>query len=158
MGIEVLLASSGLSDAARADVAGTMRTMRCGERYIDPVLVVPEPGASVTPVAMTAASVGGGDWFYNSVTGAGQSGVAGGTGLNNIGLLVRTSGKFTYVDAQTFLVYDGRVSLKCIVPTGVTLNSGWTWASVTGVSDCGDNSPTPTAVLQVRKQSDIQAF
>ena len=58
-------------------------------------------GTAPPPIYVSANALGGANWCYNSGTGAGQQGVAGGVGLNNIGLLIRTYGKVTYVDSST---------------------------------------------------------
>ncbi len=57
----------------------------------------------VAPVFMINKAIGGGD--LNQYT----LGVAGGTGVNNIGLLIRTSGKVSYVNttSQFFYIDDG---------------------------------------------------
>lgn len=46
---------------------------------------------------------------YNPLTGAGQQGVSGGQGLNNIGLLVTVFGRVTWVDesSNAFTLSDG---------------------------------------------------
>lgn len=58
---------------------------------------------AVPPLAVPNKSIGGG--ALNDYT----PGVEGGTGLNNIGLLIRTWGKVTYVDsvAKCFYINDG---------------------------------------------------
>lgn len=55
------------------------------------------------PLAMTNAAIGGG--MLNQYT----PGVEGGAGLNNIGLLIKTWGKVTFVDAtnKVFYIDDG---------------------------------------------------
>ena len=70
-------------------------------------------------------------------TGAGQRGVIGAHGINTIGLLIRTFGRFTFVDSHTFTVDDGSGNaVKCVAPDGVAINSGWHYARVTGVCSC----------------------
>ncbi len=58
---------------------------------------------TIKPLAMSNCAVGGGQ--MNEYT----PGVAGGAGLNNIGLLIRTWGTVTYVDAaqKFFYIDDG---------------------------------------------------
>ncbi|HOM73298.1 MAG TPA: hypothetical protein PLP86_13740, partial [Armatimonadota bacterium] len=72
--------------------------------------------------------------------------------LNNIGLLVRTCGKFTYID-------DGSgINLKCIVPDDVTLDENWTFVAVTGISSCEMVGDELHRLLLVRSQSDITSY
>jgi hypothetical protein len=80
-------------------------------------------------------------------------------GPNNIGLLVTTFGKFTYVDAQTFTIDDGSgVNLKCIVPNGVILTPSWTYVAATGISSCENVLGELHRLLAVRGQGDIAPF
>lgn len=57
----------------------------------------------IKPVYLSNSAIGGGD--LNQYT----KGVAGGIGVNNIGLLIRTYGKVTYVNttSQFFYIDDG---------------------------------------------------
>jgi len=94
-----------------------------------------------------------------AVGGAGQRGVTGGFGLNNIGLLVRIWGRFIYVDASSFLVDDGGgTPVKCVVPEGVTLDPAWQYVGVTGISSCYKSGDDLMPLLRVRDASDIGAF
>ncbi|MCX8053140.1 MAG: hypothetical protein N3B12_04980, partial [Armatimonadetes bacterium] len=63
----------------------------------------PAAGEEVRPLAMNNAAVGGGR--LNEHT----PGVEGGVGMNNIGLLIRTWGKVTFVDETNkfFYINDG---------------------------------------------------
>ena len=71
-----------------------------GERYIyaQSVNVLSSGNPLPNPLGMPLRSLGGGDWNYNPTTGAGQKGVTGGVGLNNIGLRVRVWGRLTEYD------------------------------------------------------------
>jgi hypothetical protein len=57
----------------------------------------------ISPVSLTNKNLGGGDFFYDPGTGAGQIGVEDGVGVNNIGLLVKTCGTVTAVGATLLL-------------------------------------------------------
>jgi len=110
-------------------------------------------------VAMPIRSVGGGDWHWDIITHAGQRGVAGGIGLNNIGLLVKTWGKYTKVDDTAFTLDDGSgTPLRCEVPSTVTLQEGWTYVVATGVSSMDMIDGQPTRVLRLRMQDDVQSI
>jgi len=100
-------------------------------------------GAAPDPLGISNRALGGGQ--FNQYT----PGVADGVGLNNIGLLVRTWGTVTYVDAaqQLFYIDDGsglddksgftgvRVSYKDLAPgnTFTPPNQG-DRVAVTGIS------------------------
>ena len=139
-GIRVDKASHGLSRYQRADVSGILRTNSDGERYIDASSAAYPPfpkWRSVYTLGMSNRLLGGGDWDYNGASGAGQKGIAGRSGVNNIGLLVKTWGKFTKTSDTTFTLDDGSgVNVKCIAPSGVTLNSPWVHVAVTGMLSC----------------------
>lgn len=75
------------------DVYGELATNSAGERYIDASSFTIAGSGSVKPLGLTNRRLGGGNWCYDSETGAGA--VTGGNGLNNIGLLVKTWGRVT---------------------------------------------------------------
>ena len=134
-GIRVGKAGHGLAVGNRVYVDGTVQTESNKERYIEATTVLPSGDGSVAPVLVNNRGLGGGDWYYCSVTGAGQMGVQGDSGLNNIGLLVKTWGRYQQVDATTFTVDDGSgLSVRCTVPSGTFLYSGWQYVSVAGIS------------------------
>ena len=62
--------------------------------------VLPEGSGSVAPLCMNNLAVGGGAIV-------GQVGITGASGLNNIGLLVRTTGMASANNATTFSISDG---------------------------------------------------
>jgi parallel beta-helix repeat protein len=127
-GIRVNKAGHALSEGMRARVIGILTTNEDGERCIEATdasrCTSPFDKGSVISLGMSNKMIGGGDWQYNSITGAGQRGVLGGIGLNNIGLLIRTFGKV--VDRDTSLIptwykiSDGSPtgSIKVVVPAG----------------------------------------
>lgn len=89
--------------------------------------------AEVAPLAVSNRALGGG--ALNQYT----PGVAGGVGLNNIGLLVKTSGKVTAVDTANscFYIDDG---------TGLLDGSGHVGVRVAYDNLAAGNSITPPAV------------
>lgn len=101
-----------------------------GERYIDATAgtVNGEPGTTVIkPLSMTNITLGGG-------LGA-QPGVLGGVGLNNVGLLVRTTGRVSnpLESATEFTVDDGSaVNVRVICPSGAPADGKF--VIVTGIS------------------------
>ncbi|MDO8586337.1 MAG: hypothetical protein Q7T82_04795 [Armatimonadota bacterium] len=104
---------------------------------------------SLAPLAMGNAATGG--------TAAGlQQGIKNAFGLNNIGLLVATFGKFTYVDPTTFTLDDGSgANVKCMAPTGVSIQPGWKYVAVTGISSCEKVGAGLHRLLRVRCREDI---
>lgn len=155
-GIRVAGVWPGIALGTTAGVIGTTGTDANGERFIQPTSVVSVGAADIRPVGIGNLSVGGGDWFFNSATGAGQQGIAGASGLNNIGLLTRTWGTFHLLDASTFTLDDGSgVSVKCVVPLGVTLDANWKQAVVTGISSCEKPANAINRLIRVRMQSDL---
>lgn len=142
------------------DTNGLAATDDNGERYIIPLFYgffdyVMEP---IKPFYLNNCSLGGGDCFYNAATGIGQQGIAGAIGLNNIGLLVTTSGRVTERSSGWFCIDDGSgVGVKCVMPNGVILDSGLDYVTVTGLSSCEkDESGDLHRVLRVRAQEDIR--
>lgn len=157
-GMRVDEASHGLIIGKRVDVTGSVDTNSHGERYVLADLVTERGTGSVCPIALALSALGGGNWQYDSDTGAGQMGVIGGTGLNNIGLLVRVCGAFHYVNDHEFTVSDGNASVKCVVPANVTLNQSWQCVGVTGISSCEKVTGGLGRLVLVRNQSDIVSF
>ena len=109
---------------------------------------------------MCNRTVGGGDFFLNyNGDNCGQEGVQKASVLNNIGMLIMTSGVFTYIDSRTFTIDDGSgVNVKCIVPESVTLNESWTYIGVTGISSCEKVGNDLQRLLRVRSQSDLTPY
>ena len=86
------------------NLSGYTGTVSFERRIAQPItLSVISTGGEARPLLMTNQAIGGGD--FNIYT----NGVDGGGGLNNIGLLVCTTGKVTYVDTgqRYFYVNDG---------------------------------------------------
>ena len=79
----------------KVDVAGTIYTNSDGERYIAANSVTLNGSGDITPVAMSNKAIGGAGFMFNATAGVGQRGISGATGLSNIGLLIKTSGKCT---------------------------------------------------------------
>jgi len=128
------------------------------ERFIAASSVTQTGSASVRPLAMPIKHLGGADWLYPQ-TGAGQKGVTGGCGLNNIGMLVRVAGKFGYIDPSTFTVDDGSGEpVKCVVPAGVTISQSWTNVGVTGICTCEKSGGVTKPVILLRRRIDIQTY
>lgn len=93
-------APQGIAGGAMVDVGGVIRTSADGERYIDGTVCAAPGSYDIRPLGMNNKWLGGAGWNYNPGTGAGQAGVSGGAGLNNIGTLVKVWGKVNRLTAE----------------------------------------------------------
>ncbi|MCX6376296.1 MAG: right-handed parallel beta-helix repeat-containing protein [Armatimonadetes bacterium] len=111
------------------------------------------------PLGLTNGILGGTD--YQWAADQGQQGVLGGTGLNNIGLLVTTFGNVNYAGTDYFYVDDGsklddgsgHIGVKVSAPGFTIPTSGF--VIVTGISSCEKVGSDLIRLLRVRKQADI---
>ena len=141
------------------EVIGMPTTSPNGERCLTGCVYKVKSQASARPMAMCIRSLGGGPFGL-------QQAIDGGLGLSNIGLLVRTWGSITEIEQPAppelptwFKIDDGSgVSVKCALPAGVTVEQGWTWVAVSGISSCENDGGALRRVIRVRKQDDIVAF
>jgi hypothetical protein len=126
--------------------------------YLYALSAVPAGSGEAKPLYMVSRAVGGSDWQYDPLTGVRQRGVSS-SGLNNIGLLIKTSGAFHYDTPDTFTIDDGSgVHVKCVTAPGVSIEQYREFATVTGVSSCEKFGSELRRLIRVRSQSDIQAF
>jgi len=144
-------------------VSGTLGTNSDGERVITSATVRSlGAGTPAKPLDLVNRDLGGGDWNYNSSTGAGQQGMTGRVGLNNIGLLVRTTGCVSDSNdtAKTFNIDDGSFlgPIKVAAPSTVTVPSDGTYVGVTGLSSCETQSGNVVPVLLTRCQDDRRDY
>lgn len=126
-GIRVNKTAHGRTVGQVVNVTGTPQTLDSGERCIvaDDVTATGATG-DVQPMVLNNRSLGGGALGL-------QEGIAGGVGLNNIGLLVRMTGKVKTTGTGWFMIDDGSgVSVKIVG----TAPSGNPYVSVTGASSC----------------------
>ena len=123
-GIRINKTVHGLTVGARVNVVGTMQTSPDGERYVDAIRVDGAGTGSLRPLWLVGRMLGGANWNYVPATGAGQMGVRGGVGLNNMGLFVKIVG---YVTCQT--------SDYIYVDDGSALDDGSGYVGVRVVSD-----------------------
>ena len=163
-GLRVEKAGHGLQPGMRADVTGVVLTNSSGERYIFGVTAIANGTGDVKPLALNNRALGGGDWRYDPATGAGQRGVTGAVGLNNIGLLVKTCGRVTVASSSGmwFIIVDGsvpegssRLPPKVLTPPGVSLPLVQSFVTVTGVSSCEPSGPDLRSVILPRSAGDI---
>ena len=139
-GIRVGKTAHGHSPSERVDVVGVLKTDPANsERYIDASDISQNGTGSVAPLGMINRSLGGGDFFYDPNTSPGQRGITGGTGVNNIGLLVGTWGRISELDPanppQWFRITDGSNVQTTVAypPFAYALND---FVTIAGISSC----------------------
>lgn len=146
-GIRARLKGHGLSEGDLTQVRGTVRTAGTGERYIEAASAPSGDSAEVGPLGVPIRALCGTGWRFDPGTAIGQMGMAGGFGLNTVGLLVRTWGTVTQTGAGYLYIDDGSglrdgtlsgseenvgVRIKCD-PAGYSRGMA---LSVTGASSC----------------------
>ena len=147
-GIRVDSLGYALSAGMEADIAGRVRTNSDGERYVDAATALQDGMGNIEPMLMISRGLGGGDWAYNGSAGAGQKGVFGGAGLNNIGLLVNVVGRVMFADTGNGYFYlddgsalddgSGHLGVKTLgtVPVGEGQDPVGKYVKVIGISSC----------------------
>ncbi|MCS7300217.1 MAG: Ig-like domain-containing protein, partial [Fimbriimonadales bacterium] len=98
------------------------------------------------------------DFYYNAATGEGQRGMAGGAGLNVIGLLVQVTGTVTQAAPDHFLLADGDGrAVKVWLTPGMVAPPVGSLARATGVVSPQriGNELYPT--IRIRRPEDVQA-
>jgi hypothetical protein len=133
MRVAVPAAVAGLVRGSVVNVIGTLGTTPEGERCLTgPIVIIVTTHTPLTPLGMPNRSVGGGDWGTPLL---GQYGVLGGTGLNNVGLLITTWGKVTEKGSGYMLITDGSQDAIRVSTAGLsTLPSLNDYISVIGIS------------------------
>ncbi|OFX14112.1 MAG: hypothetical protein A2Z18_04890 [Armatimonadetes bacterium RBG_16_58_9] len=153
----------------RVDATGTPETNSDGERCIAAATVTLHGTGSIGPLAMNNGAIGGGAFGLQDGIWGLQSFRDGNgnwqwawmpvSGLNNIGLLIRTWGRVTYVDQHTFTIDDGSGQhVKCVTPSDVTVDPAWTYIGVIGVSSCEKIGEELHRLIRIRKQEDIASY
>lgn len=155
---EAALAQEG----SRLNVVGGVSTLN-GERILlNPTLAVLSQGNPPLALGMVNGSVGG---VAFGVPPLGQRGVFGGEGLNNIGLLVRTTG--LVIDdshAEYILINDG--SWDPLWGTGLRVAKAnlspvpdiGSYVAVSGVSGVRVRGSVLDAILRARKAGDMEVI
>jgi hypothetical protein len=159
-GLKVRIPGNQLYAGPKLRLRGALATGPNMERYIDAQSATSSGGSWTSSLSMPFRSLGGADWHYDSSTGAGQKGVKGGTGVNNLGLLVRICGWIEQIvsngQENWFLLNDGAgLRVKVTVPLAVTINPDWNHVIVTGVSSCELVDGEVKSVIRARNAYDI---
>ena len=167
-GIRVVKPGHGMSPDMKVAVTGNMQTNADGERYVSATDVAQYGSETVAPLFMVNRELGGANWEYNAGTGAGQKGVTGASGLNDIGLLVTTCGGVKRIGNGCLYIDDGSNLLDGTL-TGEEENVGvrvicdpagyesGDYLVVTGISSCFE---TPSGQIArrilTRKPEDVR--
>lgn len=140
--------ATAVSEGDTVNVIGVMRG--ADEPYIEATSVSASAGAPLEPLGLVNGSVGGGPTQY-------QLGVKGGVGVNNLGVLVRTTGRVLTTQAGRLEITDGsdpihplRIDVSHISNTPAVGD----YVAVTGIASIEHLSGLP--VLLVRKSADVQ--
>lgn len=156
-GIRVEMIAHGRAEGTRATIVGTVRTNADGECFIDATAANPAGTGSVRPIGIVERALGG-------ITG---EQIAGGSGLGNIGLLIRTWGIVTQAGSGYLYVDDGsgvidgtttgseqNIGVRVICnPTGYSSGDR---VEVTGISSCFDASPALARRILARSSADVR--
>ncbi len=151
------------SEGSEVSIAGALINSG-GERAIRlSTLQITNSAQQIAPVVMRNKDLGGGP------PASGQPGVTGGNGLNSIGLLCKTTGRITAIDAGYWVMDDGsgvsdpaggsgiKVSFSGLASGQViTPPAIGQMVTVTGVISMEPASGGYRSVLRPRRQSDIE--
>lgn len=150
-----------VSEGDVVSIEGTL-VMQNGERSVlaDRVTIENQLLTPASPRGMANKSVGGGDFSRNT------PGVTGGVGLRNMGLLIRSWGKVTYVGDGTedfFYIDDGSRLDDGSGHVGLRVKSRHlmkpalgSFVAVTGISSCQTLGSRIIPVIKARGQVDIK--
>lgn len=133
-GILVKKTAHALQPGTRVNLKGAIATNSNDERYINEPNVVYAGTGSIRPLLMHVKDLGGSDWKRIPGSDAGQRGIPGTCGANNIGLLVKVCGEITETNTVASPRASGTVKVY-LNSTGVMPAYG-TKVSVVGVSSC----------------------
>lgn len=142
-GIRVEKQDHNLQAGWRASVTGLMRTNADGERYLEAADAVHCGSGGPGPLFVANRNVGGCNWEYDADLKVGQIGTGNSQDLNNIGLLVRTTGLVTYSGTEFFYIDDGsrledgsgHTGIR-VMTHGLAVPAKGRYVCVTGASSC----------------------
>ena len=169
-GIRVEQKENTVYAGARVSVAGTMKTSSNGERCVSANEVIQIDTGSIQPVLVSNKNIGGaefgmqeGTWSWRWISHLHLLLPCG--GLNNTGLLVKTSGIVTSWGRGWFYIDDGsrvedgtgNLGVYVSAPEMIIPAMG-TYVSVTGISSCDYYDGKLMNVLLPRSQEDIEVL
>lgn len=157
-GIRVAQALNTLPAGARVSVTGTLATNSDGERYIQASGYEADGTGKVLPASLNNEAVGGESSSY----GAGQQGVSGAAGLNNIGLLATAWGRVTGSGSGYFYIDDGAglddgsgIQGLRVVTNGASAPASGLMVCVTGPVSCVVIGGKVQRQIQLRSAADL---
>lgn len=136
---------AGLQIGDIVSVNGNLKTLDGERTLIEAIIEKTGATAPIKPLMVNNRSVGGGDM-------PGQAGVTGCKGINNIGLLIRTTGRLTRINDHSFTIDDGSgVNILCQTPQGILVNPAWQMVAVTGISSLQPSGQSYNRLIKVNK-------
>ena len=155
-GIRVALPPSDIPELARGsvlNVIGTMSTTADDERQISgSIVIITSTADPLTPLGIHNRSIGGGDF---GTPPEGQLGVTAGSGLNNVGLLIRTWGAVVSTGEGYVQVDDGSGPVQVDTSTLASPPALYSYVSVIGVSSLHASSGNREKLLLPRADADV---
>ncbi len=164
-GLRVASMPQGLARGALVSVSGTVQTTPDQEKQVIASSVTVSGQGAAGSLVMRLETLGGADLAFSAVSGAGQSGVSGGFGLNNVGLLVRVCGRVVSAGQGVFYVSDGssvqdisgQKGVRVLLESAALPVVGST-VVVTGISSCVLDQGEIQRVVRVQSAADIVAL
>lgn len=151
-GIAVVLTGSPPLEGEIVSIYGVCQTWPNGERFFlsTEMYVLGRQDMDYMSLSVPNSSVGGGS------AGPYTTGVAGGTGLNNVGLLVRVWGQVKGHGDSCFWINDGSLVGDLKVDSGVFPKPQiGAFVIVTGISSMEANLQGPSRLIRVRHGEDV---
>ena len=169
--IRVNKSAHGLNEGELVGVKGTVLTDPISsEKYISALWAKSNGTGVVDPIAMSNAAIGGVNWNYIPATGAGQIGITGSYGANNMGVLVRIWGRVTsrdtansayfYIDDGSYIADSTKTGIEDNIGVRVSANptsyARDSFVIVTGVVSCFKDTNGNVRRMILPKQDGIQ--
>lgn len=146
-----------LDEGAQVTVEGSLRTDTNGEKYVQATGVTVTGAYPLDPVSTTVRSLYCGDFYFDAAAGSGQRGMAGGAGLNMVGLYVRALGRVRTIETASFLLDDGfGRSVRTLLPADGQMPDLDSIVAVTGILTTEKTAGELYPVLRPRRKEDIQ--
>ncbi|MCE5197954.1 MAG: choice-of-anchor Q domain-containing protein [Armatimonadota bacterium] len=147
----------GAAPTASSVTIGGVLSSASGERRITLPTIISTGSATVQPLYMSNKSIGGAATGY-------APGIVGTTGVNNVGLLVKTSGTVTSASGNIFYINDGSNIVDTEGTLGIRIDTGGLCSAplvgkqvtVTGISSVWMNGTTAVRTLLPRSADDVQ--
>ena len=156
-----------LKQGVSVQILGILSTNQKGERSLTSTNIVYGGFDNIRPLGLANKAIGGADLNYNVETGAGQKGISGIEGLNNIGLLVRTWGVVTaagsiprgpvwfYLDDGSSVQDGTGIKGIYVESANIPVPSIGSCLQVTGISSCEYYNSKLVNILLPRSEDDI---